>query len=44
MSLGQSCFNAIALKGLGYKKFSGPFDSMYSNSVNDIVDKAIEDM
>nr|UZT28971.1 hypothetical protein [Nucleocytoviricota sp.]UZT29317.1 hypothetical protein [Nucleocytoviricota sp.] len=37
MSLGMRCFTEIYLKKLNFKKFSGPFDSIYSAEIDDVI-------
>lgn len=38
MSIGIRCFTEIFLKQLNLKKFSGPFDAMYSSSILNVID------
>lgn len=38
LSVGIRCFTEIFLNQIGYKKFSGPFDGMYCQSVDPIID------
>tara|TARA_Y100000389_G_C17389470_1_gene479013 strand:+ start:292 stop:984 length:693 start_codon:yes stop_codon:yes gene_type:complete len=38
MSIGIRCFTEIFLKKLNLKKFSGPFDAMYSSSILNVID------
>ena len=37
LSIGMRCYTEIYLKQLGLKKFSGPFDAVYSHSVENII-------
>lgn len=38
LSVGIRCFTEIFLKEIGYKKFSGPFDGMYCQTIEPIID------
>lgn len=38
ISIGMRCFTEIFLKALGYKQFSGPFDAVFSSSIESIID------
>jgi len=38
ISVGMRCFTEIFLKALGYKQFSGPFDAIFSSSIESIID------
>ena len=38
LSIGIRCFTEIFLKKLNLKKFSGPFDAMYSSSILNVID------
>jgi hypothetical protein len=38
MSIGMRCFTEIFLKSMGLKKFSSPFDGMYSTNIYNIID------
>lgn len=37
LSIGMRCYTEIYLKQMGLKKFSGPFDALYSHSVENII-------
>lgn len=38
LSVGIRCFTEIFLNEIGYKKFSGPFDGMYCQTVDPLID------
>lgn len=37
ISVGMRCYTEIYLKQMGYKKFSCPFDAIFSNTIDDII-------
>lgn len=38
ISIGMRCFTEMYLKEMNLKKFSGPFDGIYSTNINNIID------
>lgn len=37
ISIGNRCYTEMYLKQMGYKKFSCPFDAIFSNTIDDII-------